>query len=244
MLEIFICEDNEKERAFITDFINGHIMMENLDMKIVMSTADPNLMARYVKESVSRGLYFLDVDLKAEITGIQLATQIRALDPKASIVFITTHAELMSLTFEYAIEAMGYILKGDLEVMKEKIVKYIRHAGEKDRGAEGQAEKFVAKIDDLIITEDYDQILSFEIAVKRQSKVVMYTKKRSVEINSTLAEIEKLSDKFIRCHRSCVVNVDSIKSIDSVGKMIYFVNGDTCIASASGIKILKKIFGS
>ena len=96
----------------------------------------------------------------------------------------------------------------------------------------------------MIIIEDYEQILSFEIAVKRQSKVVMYTKKRSVEINSTLAEIEKMSEKFIRCHRSCVVNVDQVKSVDPIAKVVYLVNGDTCEASASGIKTLKKILES
>jgi len=244
MFEILICEDNERERVFLTDFINGYIMMEDLDMKVMMSTPDPNVMIEYVKENASGGLYFLDVDLKAAMTGIQLAVQIRAADPKAAIVFITTHAELMSLTFEYAIEALGYIVKGDPEVMKEKVVKYIRHVAKREYGADESAEKFVAKVDNIIITEDYDQILTFEIAVKRQSKVVMYTKKRSVEINSTLAEIEKISDKFVRCHRSCVVNIDNIKSIDSVGRKVHLVTGGSCIASISGIKILKKLFES
>jgi len=244
MIEIILCEDNEKERRWMADFIDGHVMMENLDMKLVMSTENPDEVLRYVKARASGGLYFLDVDLKAEITGIQLAVQIRKHDPKAAIVFITTHAELMSLTFEYAIEAMGYILKGDSEVTKEKIVKYIRYVIKKETDAEIRAEKFIVKVDDMMITEDYDEILSFEIAVKRQSKVVMYTKKRSVEINATLAEIEKISEKFVRCHRSCVVNIDNIKSVDFIAKIIYLVNGDTCEASANGIKILKKIMGS
>ena len=244
MTEIILCEDNEKDRKWMTDFIRGHIMIENLDMKVAISTANPHDVLKYAKENVNGGLYFLDVDLRAEITGIQLAVQIREVDSKASIVFITTHAELMSLTFEYAIEAMGYVLKGDDEVTKEKIVKYIRYAAKKGYGIEESADRFVAKVDDRMIAEDYEQILSFEIAVKRQSKVVMYTKKRSVEINATLAEIEKVSDRFVRCHRSCVVNVDNIKSIDPIAKVVYLVNGDVCEASASGIKTLKKILRS
>jgi len=244
MIEIVLCEDNDKERAWMTDFINGHIIMENLDMKLVQATANPDEVLSHAKTHASGRLYFLDVDLKAEMTGIQLAVQIRKYDPKASIVFITTHAELMSLTFEYAIEAMGYISKGDEEITKEKIVKYIRHVIKKEQNTEIPTEKFIVKKDDMIITEDYEQILSFEIAVKRQSKVVMYTKKRSVEINATLAEIEKISDKFIRAHRSCVVNTDNIKSVDFIAKTIYLVNGDTCCASASGIKMLKKLLES
>jgi len=244
MINIILCEDNEKERTWMTDFISGHVMMENLDMKLILSTADPNEVLIHVKANPNGGLYFLDVDLQAEMTGIQLAVQIRACDPKASIVFITTHAELMSLTFEYAIEAMGYVLKGDAEVTKEKITKYIRHVMRKATDAETTSEKFIVKVDDMVITEDYENILSFEIATKRQSKVVMYTKKRSVEINTTLAEIEKMSEKFIRCHRSCVVNIDNIKSVDFIGKIVYLVNGDSCEASANGIKLLKKIMGS
>ena len=236
MIEIVLCEDNEKDRIWMTDFITGHVMMENLDIKVALTTANPHDVLKYVKESnVNGGLYFFDIDFKTEITGIQLGAKIREHDPSASIVFITSHAELMSLTFEYAIEAMGYILKGDNEVTKEKIVKYIRHAVKKGSGS-GLAEKFVAKIDDLIIIEDYEQILFFEIAIKRQSKVVMYTKKRSIEINSTLTEIEKMSEKFVRCHRSCVVNIDNIKSIDPITKVVYLVNGDVCEASANGTK--------
>jgi len=244
MIEIVLCEDDDKERAWMTEYIKGHVMMENLDMELVMATANPEEVLSHAKTHASGGLYFLDVDLKAEMTGIQLAAQIRKCNPRASIVFITTHAELMSLTFEYAIEAMGYISKGDEEVTKEKIVKYIRHVIKKEHNTEISTEKFIVKVDDVMITEDYEQILSFEIAVKRQSKVVMYTKKRSVEINATLAEIEKMSDKFVRCHRSCVVNVDNIKSVDFIAKIIYLINGDTCEASASGIKMLKKVLGS
>ena len=240
MLEIIVCEDDEKERAFITEFIKGHIMMENLDMKVALSTADPKDLVEYVKKNARGGLYFLDVDLKSDITGIQVAIKIREYDQEASIVFITTHAELMSLTFEYAIEAMGYITKGSTEVIKEKIVKYIHYAKKKTDSTASASEKFRTKVDGMIITENYDQILSFEIATKRQSKVVMYTKTRRVEINATLSEIEKLSDKFVRCHRSCLVNIDNVKSIDTVGKMVYLTNGDMWEASTTGIKNLKK----
>lgn len=241
MIEIVLCEDIEKERTWMTNFISNHIMMENLDMKVAMSTANPYDVLLYAKENARGGLYFLDVDLKSEISGIQLASQIREIDSKASFVFITSHAELMSLTFEYAIEAMGYVLKGNEEVTKEKITKYIRHAARKGADGDDLSKKLVIKAEGLIITEEYEQILSFEIAVKRQSKVVMYAKKRSVEINSTLAEIEAMSEKFVRCHRSCVVNIDNVKSVDSIAKIVYLVNGDICEASTKGIKELKRV---
>lgn len=73
-------------------------MIENLDMETGLITEDPYEFIEYIKENTASGIYFLDVDLKSDINGIQLAEQIREYDPRGFIVFITTHAEMSYLT--------------------------------------------------------------------------------------------------------------------------------------------------
>jgi len=243
VLNIVVCDDSKQENEFITNFIKDHVSMENYDMKVIFGATMPNEVLSYIlnKRNANPTMYFLDIDLKANLTGIQLARQIRELDPLSAIVFITMHAELMSLTFEYMVEAMGYIVKGNDEIVKNKIAQYLYRANEKFNLAFEAKEKFTVKTDGKLITEEYDEILFFRIAAKRNKKVIMHCKKRTVEFSGTLIEVEKQNSKLFKCDRSTVVNTSNIATVDSLNKIIHFVNGDTCSASARGMKELENL---
>lgn len=48
-------------------------MIENLDMEIVLDTANPKEVLEIIEEYSKNNIYFLDVDLRDAINGIQLA---------------------------------------------------------------------------------------------------------------------------------------------------------------------------
>lgn len=58
MLEIFICEDDEEQRKRLTKYVTDYIMIENLDMKVVVSTAHSNDIIEYLQQNNTTGLYF------------------------------------------------------------------------------------------------------------------------------------------------------------------------------------------
>ena len=241
MINIFICEDAEKEREFITNFIANYIMIENLDMKVVKSTGNPYEVLDYVKENPSMGLYFLDVDLKAEITGIDLAVKIREYDPVGQIVFVTSHAELMSMTFEYAVGALGYVVKVNNDTMKRKISEYVTVVAERFLNGGHEDGQFTFRVDGKVISEKYADIMFFEIAGKRSGKVMMYGRTRQEEFRGNLSDIEAVTDKFMRCSRSVLINVDNVKTLDGIARVVHMANGDTCEVSRSGMRELKRI---
>lgn len=131
MLNVIICEDNENQRKRITKFIEDSIMIENLDMKIALSTENPMEIIEYLNKNEISGLYFLDVDLQSDINGIKLAEVVREYDPRGFIVFVTTHAEMSYLTFLYKVEAMDYIIKDNIEIIKDRIHQCILNAHKK-----------------------------------------------------------------------------------------------------------------
>lgn len=106
MLSIFVCEDNNEQREKFTKIIQNLILIENFDMELKLSTSKPDDILDYLAENDVSGLYFLDIDLKSSINGIELASMIRQYDPRGFIVFITTHSEMSYLTFIYKVEAM------------------------------------------------------------------------------------------------------------------------------------------
>jgi len=240
VIGIFICEDSKREREFITNFIADYMMIENLDMKVVKSTDNPYEILDAVRENSGMGLYFLDVDLKAEITGIDLAVKIREFDPVGQIVFVTSHAELMSMTFEYAVGALGYVVKINDDTMKRKISEYMRVVAERFLSDDREVGKFTFRVDGKVISEDYDDIMFFELAGKRSGKVVMYGRTRQEEFRGNLSDIEAVTDQFLRVSRSVLVNVSHIKTLDAVAGVVHMVNGDMCEVSRSGMRELKK----
>lgn len=131
MLKVFICEDNKEERERFSKIISDIILIENYDIELELVSSNPNELINHIAKNDFSGLYFLDIDLKSEINGIELAAKIRKYDSRGFIVFITTHAEMSYLTFIYKVEAMDYIIKDDYNRIRERIGQCIEDANTK-----------------------------------------------------------------------------------------------------------------
>ena len=121
MLDIYICEDNKKQLSLFTGYIRDALLIENLDMQIVLASSDPDEILEGMKASSNMGVFFLDIDLKSRINGLTLAQEIRKLQPRCFIIFITSHSEMGFLTFQYKVEPLDFIIKSSTEDIKRKI---------------------------------------------------------------------------------------------------------------------------
>lgn len=241
MIKVFVCEDNKEQREKFTKTIEDIIMIENFDMEMTLSTETPDDIINYLKNNNISGLYFLDVDLKADINGIKLAELIREHDPRGFIVFVTTHAEMSYLTFIYKVEAMDYIIKDNYNNVKERIHQCIINANQKYSSKATDLQKnFTIKIYDKIINIEYNKILFFETSTTIH-KVVLHAIDRKMEFYANMKDVEdKLDARFYRCHRSFLVNKDHIKEIDMNNRIIQMVNGEECLVSTRLVKNLIK----
>ena len=99
VIDIYICEDHAREREWIRNKIENIIAMEQLDMEIGWTGADPQALLQKASEAKNCGLYFLDIDLNlAAMNGLYLAQEIRKLEPRCFIVFVTSHGEMSTQT--------------------------------------------------------------------------------------------------------------------------------------------------
>lgn len=242
MIEVFICEDDEQQRKKLMTYVENYIMIENLDMKVTLSTDNPEEIIDYLHTNDVKGLYFLDVNLNHEKTGIALGADIRKYDTEGSIVFVTSHSELTYLTFLYKVEAMDYIIKDDFTDIQKRVIDCINTAYERHTADPYETkEKFKITSGDKIISEDYDNIIFFETS-STLHKIVMHSVNRQVEFYGKLKDIEQLDDRFYRCHNSFIVNIDNIESIDNKTRDITMTNGAVCFASSRNFRKLKKMW--
>ena len=110
MLDIIICEDNTTQRKNLETIIENEVRSAHI--RIALSTNNPNEVIQYVQDSKSQNfIYFLDIDLQSNINGLELSKILRQHDPMGYIVFLTSHAELTLLTFQYKVRAMDFIIK-------------------------------------------------------------------------------------------------------------------------------------
>ena len=86
------------------------------------------------------------------------------------------------------------------------------------------------------ISVDYEDILFFETS-SNIHKVILHAKNRQIEFSGTIKELAAtLGDSFVRCHRSFLVNKRNIKEIDAKNRIIYFINGESCLMSTRMMK--------
>ena len=131
MIDIYICEDNQKELSLFTQYIKDLVSIENIDMEVTLSSSDPYEILQAAALSQNVGLFFLDIDLKSDINGLALAQRIRKLQPRCFIIFITSHSEMGFLTFEYKVEALDFILKDNASRIKSKIHECLLNVNDK-----------------------------------------------------------------------------------------------------------------
>ena len=237
MLHIFVCEDDDAQRRNVVQTIHNTVMMEELDMQLVLDTADPYELLEVVKTSRNTGIYFLDIDLNCDMNGMKLAQQIRKFDPRCFIIFITAHSELSYMTFQYRVEAMDFVLKDNPAEAKVKIRECLLHAWERHTSQTNKVHKtYTIEIGERKISVDYQDILFFETS-SNIHKVVLHAKDRQIEFSGTMKDLENtLDDSFVRCHRSFIANRNNIKEVDTKNRIIYFANGESCLMSTRMMK--------
>ncbi|MCL1988584.1 MAG: LytTR family DNA-binding domain-containing protein [Firmicutes bacterium] len=249
MLKIFICEDNTEHLHNIQKHIDNYILIEDLDMEIAYVGTSPQQLLQYFddcerKSEKVTGLYFLDIDLNCDIDGISLADKIRQHDPRGFIVFVTADAKSHLLTFEYKIEAMDYIVKGEdnFNVRIRECVKNA-HSRYNSKIINALQTNFVFELSKgHTISIDTANILYFETSQDKPHNLNIYTKETKHQFRGSLKVIAKKLDKnFFRCHRSYIVNIKKITMFDSIVHQITLENGAVLDVSDKYIKELKNL---
>ena len=239
MMNVIVCEDNPIQRCLYEDIIKKHIMIEELDMGIALVTSDPSEVLRYLdNHDHSRSIYFLDIDLNHQLTGMELAVEIRKKDSLGKIIFITTHDECAPLTYRYKVEALDFIEKGNFERTTCRIKESLTFIAEQQGLNIREKEQVLIKKGTVQQYIDFDDILFFE-TTGRAHRLYVHTKTGKIEFYGKIKEMEKHGDVFLRVHKSYVVNRKNIKIVDSQRYELEMINGQRCAIAAKKLKLLK-----
>lgn len=207
-------------------------------MSIALSTSNPEAVINYLDNNIDKSfIYFLDVELKASINGIELGKVIRKYDSKGYIIFITSHTDLSILAFKYKVQALDYISKYDTNALKNSISECLYEAYN-DFKNNFIKEKDTISIDlgNRIKSFFFNEILFFE-TTEIGHKLRLHTINSHFEFYGKMKDIEaQLPSFYCKSHRSFIVNTTKIKTIDKENNTIYMINNEVCYASSKYLK--------
>ena len=247
MLKAIICEDNFIQRKHIERLLNDYFMTMPNQMELALSAASPNEVINYTERFlIQSGFYLLDVDLQTDINGIELAAEIRKRDISATIVFITTKAEMVPLVFRLKVEAMDYIVKEQSEAeINQRIIECADLAYRNYvNGKRGSTRYFPIKTEGKIINLPYEDILFFETQPDRSLShhIIIYLAKEAYSFRGKLKEIENSDKYFYSCHKSYVINLKKLVGINKKEKLATLVSGETIPISQRKVGELAKVW--
>lgn len=174
---------------------------------------------------------FLDIQMGG-MSGIELAKQIRQIDDQLIIVFITG---IMDHVFEgYDVKALHYLLK---PIKKEDYKACLDQAFEEIQRK--NKEILLVPLDGQLRKIAYQDIYYFEIF---SHYMEVHTKYGLFKYKKKISELEEElpSSQFIRCHRSCIVNLLYINSMEK--NLLKLDNEDVLPISSDRRKTLHNAF--
>lgn len=232
MIDIYLCDDESLWLKRLEKAVVNYQINSDLEMNITYQTTSPEALLEHISQHTStKSIYFLDINLKSNINGMELATQIRTMDYQASIVFVTTHDEMVMETFRLKLSVLDYIIK-DTFNFEEQIHQCLNHI-------EKQLLTMKQEVSDALllrIAGSYQIIPPKEVyfieAIKNTHKICIHLYSGMYEIPSTLSSIKgKIGADFFQCHKACLVNLKHINILESDGHQLILDNGDICYCS-------------
>jgi len=259
MIKVMLIDDEQEIRRLL------HKMVEKQpDYQVVAECGDFATaiaeFARYRPDVV-----FVDIDLNGE-DGLNCARVLTELEPKLKVIFATAHSEYMAGAFE--IYAFDYLVKPfnmdrlvrTLDRIRSTLTGSGMHnaAGAPD-GSEEPEEgtpdkvsrsehyrgKLLIKGKDQTYLLDVDEILFIE---RTDGSTNIVTAKEQYKTSISLSDVEaKLdADRFMRCHKSYIVNLSRITRIEPYGRWTYVVKFRDCglsaLMTARSYEEIKRLF--
>ncbi len=216
MIRAFIVEDEQPALERLRDLIN-----EIADVEIIGSNPSGKEAVQQI-DSLKPDLLFLDIHL-TDISGIDV---LRLISHQPAIIFTTAYNQYAIEAFE--LRAVDYLLKPFSKERFEEAVDKVREKLQPDQNMTSTFKQLLqswqpgkdyltripSRIGDKIYILPDDEIVYF----KSEDKVVFaYLADSDFIVNYTLEELQNRlhPDKFFRIHRSTIVNLNYVKTIEA-----------------------------
>lgn len=216
MLNFVICDDNLNILDRLKKMLDTIFCKNDFEAQVAFSSDNTEEVLNYISSN-KVDVAMLDINLKSNKTGIELAKEIRKINKNIYIIFTTGHLEYAMIA--YKVKTFDYIAKPiNYDRLEETIIRLFEDVT--------SVPKRYLKIDNKNTLVDESEVQY----IKRDGmKLVFHTNSRDYDTYSSFNKFQdKLPENYIRCHKSYIANINQIKDVEPVSGTITFKSGDTC----------------
>ena len=122
MINFIVCEDNKVILQKNVDIINKTMFNSNYDYRIYQFENDTNELHNLIEKDLGLKVYILDIELD-NISGIDIAREIRKDDSKSIIIISTTYVEYLPMALKNKLMLFDFVSKfEDYEENLERVI--------------------------------------------------------------------------------------------------------------------------
>lgn len=216
MLNFVICDDNLNILDRLKKMLDTIFCKNDFEAQVAFSSDNTEEVLNYISSN-KVDVAMLDINLKSNKTGIELAKEIRKINKNIYIIFTTGHLEYAMIA--YKVKTFDYIAKPiNYDRLEETIIRLFEDVT--------SVPKRYLKIDNKNTLVDESEVQY----IKRDGmKLVFHTNSRDYDTYSSFNKFQdKPPENYIRCHKSYIANINQIKDVEPVSGTITFKSGDTC----------------
>ncbi|GAU79715.1 LytTR family DNA-binding domain-containing protein [Fusibacter sp. 3D3] len=222
-MKVLIVEDDPSQRHLLKKWI------DEIETNIIVYTAGSDQEALSVAEKETFDLFVMDIDLKSELNGFEVALRLRS-HPEYQLTWI------LFLTVERSYELKAYREVRchaflDKPYPKEELQNMVRKLLESVQSPEliTQSKFLVAESDQVLIRIKSSEIVFVE--AKGRGSIVYTTRGNYQLPYKSLKSIEEAlreENAFFKVHRSYIINIYYVKSIHKLGVRQYEITFYNC----------------
>lgn len=216
MVNFALCDDNVNILDRLEKMLENIFTKNNFDAHVTFKSTNSTDMIDFISKN-KVDVVLLDINLKSNKSGLELAKAIRNMHRNTYIIFTTGHLEYAMVaykfrTFDYLAKPITY------DRLEDTIIRLFEDIN--------TAPKRYIKIDNKNTLVDAAEV----IYIKRDGmKLVFHTANRDYETYSSFNKFQdKLPKNYMRCHKSYVANISQIRDVEPVSGVINFNDGSTC----------------
>lgn len=215
MLNFVICDDNSPVLIRLSKMLESIFINYNVDAKIGLATDNSSILFDYIEKN-SIDVLILDINLKSNISGCDIADIVRKKNKSVYLIFCTGHLEYALLAYKY--KTFDYLSKPiTQDRLEETILRLVDDVNTSPAN-------FIRINSKTVINES-----DINYVKKDGMKTVFCTNAKNLEAYGSFSQISsKLPDNFIRCHKSYIVNVNHISNFNMKNNTILLDNNEIC----------------
>ena len=210
MIKFIIIEDEEKYTKEYENIINDVLFKTDKEYSISKFDKYNNDLKKMIRDNSELKIYLVDLQLNNKYDGMNILREIREKDWDSEIIVLTNHDRMFETVHKEIYRTFDFIEKFvDLDKRLKKDIKKIISKSN-DNG------KFVYKTRKIEMQVYYKDII-YIYRDTEERKLFMKTSYNHFIISMSMKDmIKMLDDRFVMCHRSCIINNERISKKDYV----------------------------